>query len=369
MKTTIITIPDFTNYGNRLQNYASQYVISQISRDCTSLRVETRNPLSNKFKGQVRSILSLTLPKLLYKKKPSSIRYTYFEQFTKKNITKKVYKFDNLKIPCSVNTIFDYFIVGSDQVWNPTFWGVDNEETLFNNYLLAFALPEKRISYAASFGISEIPLEWKEGFKKELSKFKAISVREEDGAKIVKELTDRNVEVLIDPTMMLSADMWRSVAKRARARKGKNRPYILKYFLGNQTEELRTYIQSIANKNKLEVYELLDIQYPELYTTGPDEFLDLIDNATLICTDSFHATAFSILFSKPFLVMNREQKGMNNMSSRISTLLSKLHLEYRMPGQVKENEIFECDYNEAYQALEKERAKAIAFLKKAMSLE
>ncbi|MBU3111063.1 polysaccharide pyruvyl transferase family protein [Clostridium lacusfryxellense] len=365
MKTAIITITDFSNIGNRLQNYAVQQVLLQMNQEPKSLRVRIDMNVHKRFKQQIRRICSIILPKTLYRKKPASVRFTLFEQFTRKYILEKIYVDKNNSF-CDVKMDkFDYYIVGSDQVWNPNYL----ETNLFNNYLLTFATPEKRISYAASFGVSELPEEWKKCFAEELSKFKAISVREDAGAKIIKELTGRDVEVLIDPTMMLNADTWRQISKKARVRKREKKSYILKYFLGDQSEERKKYIQSIADKNGLEVYDLLDIRYREIYTAGPDEFLDLIDHAALICTDSFHATTFSILFAKPFLVMNREQEGMGNMGSRIITLLSKLHLERRISGKIEENQIFECDYHEAYQALEKEREKAYTFLKKAMSLE
>lgn len=363
MKNAIITITDRNNYGNRLQNYALQRVLEKYGESC-SLVEDIQLSAYGKVKRKIRKFVSFKLPNFASKRNPDYVRRTYFEKFSDAYINESKYMLKNGKIFEDINDSYDYFFVGSDQVWNPTFESIANN---IDKYLLKFVNPKKRIAYAASFGVSELTKKWKLRFAKELLKFKAISVREEAGAKIVKELTGRDAEILIDPTMILEADTWRQVAQKAPNKKSKKTPYILKYFLGDQTEKRKAYIQSIADKNSLEVYELLDVNYPELYAVGPDGFLDLIDHAALICTDSFHAVAFSILFGKPFLVMNRTQENAINMSSRITTLLNKLHLERKMPGIIEENEIFECNYSKAYQVLQKERKRAYAFLKKALS--
>ena len=114
---------------------------------------------------------------------------------------------------------------GSDQVWNPKF------DRLSDVDLLSFATPEQRISFSASFGISELPENSKEKAKRELEKFKAISVREDRGKEIVEELTERkDVQVLVDPTMLLTSEEWDKVAKKPEQLKTDK--YILNYFLG-----------------------------------------------------------------------------------------------------------------------------------------
>lgn len=369
MKDAIITVPGFWNLGNRLQNYAAYQVLISLNQNAVSIRGETWQNSLGTFNKKIRYICSLSAPGIMKHVKLNSVRYSNFERFSKQNDPECVYYSDSLRIPNSVGNQFDFFIAGSDQIWNPNFWG-ENEtaETFFNNYLLTFAHTEKRISYAASFGVSTLPEKWKSRFANELTKFKAISVREESGAKIVKELTGRDAEVLIDPTMMLCADQWRKISRTSRIRTKKACPYILKYFLGDQSQEKRSCIQSIAKDNNLDIYELLDKNYPELYTVAPDEFIDLMDHASLIYTDSFHATVFAILFHKPFVVMQRTEAGMADMSSRLTTLLGKLHLERKLPDKIKKEDIFECDYNMAYQYLESERKKAYAFLKDALGI-
>ena len=110
-----------------------------------------------------------------------------------------------------------------------------------------------------------------------------------------------------------------------------------------------------------------DRDQPELYVSGPEEFIFLLSKAKLVLTDSFHACVFSFLFRKPFLVYKREDTQ-NNMMSRIDTLLKKFKLQRKFVDSGLHNELFECDYDLGYEILAKERVKVIEFLKKSMNL-
>ena len=209
---------------------------------------------------------------------------------------------------------------GSDQVWNPKF------DRLSDVDLLSFATPEQRISFSASFGISELPENSKEKAKRELEKFKAISVREDRGKEIVEELTERkDVQVLVDPTMLLTSEEWDKVAKKPEQLKTDK--YILNYFLGEISEKRKKEIERIAKENNCEIINILDKNSP-FYQTGPSEFLYLEKNAFLICTDSFHSSVFAILYNRPFVVFDREDSNVK-MNSRLDTLLKKFKLENR----------------------------------------
>lgn len=363
----IITLPSFMdyNYGGILQNYALTYYLNKNNYPAKTIRCDA-DSAKDVFKLFIYNNLHIVFGKEDKKIKihfdnVSINRNKNFQKFIKDNIESQSYCFYNGATYKKIEKTFDKLIVGSDQVWNPI-WAINHRN--FKRYFLNFIPQEKRISYAASFGTSEIPDKWQRSFSDSLKKFSAISVREESGAKIINDLCGREAEVLIDPTMLLTVEEWRNVSNKSSIRNGK--PYLLKYFLGTQNKERQKYMQSIADKHGLEVYDLLDKKNSILYSSGPGEFLDLIDNAAVVCTDSFHATVFSILFGTPFLIMDREQEGIGSMISRITTLLSKLHLEQRMPGVVKEDYIFDCDYNEAYKILDFERKKAKSFLNKAL---
>ena len=226
---------------------------------------------------------------------------------------------------------------------------------------------KKKISYAASFGISSIPEMKKIYVSNELKRFKAISVREDDGKKIVENLTNRNdIEVVIDPTMLLSKNDWKEISKKPKNMTEKK--YILNYFLGDISKNKADIINKFAEDNNYEVINILD-KNSKYYECGPSEFLYLIDNAELICTDSFHSCVFSILFDKSFVVFDRENEKHQTMSSRIETLINKFKLDNRKFNGIEITKENIChDYTNAYKVLDEERKKANEFLKKALDI-
>lgn len=232
--------------------------------------------------------------------------------------------------------------------------------------LLNFAKDNQKISFSASFGINKLPNNLVEYAKKELLKFKAISVREDAGKKIVEDLTGRkDVQVLVDPTMLLTAEEWDKVSKKPEQLKTDK--YILNYFLGELSESRKKEIYRIAKENNCEVINILDKNSP-FYQTGPSEFLYLEKNAFLICTDSFHSSVFAILYNRPFVVFNREQKNVASMNSRLETLINKFNLKNReFKGKMTEENL-NHDYTEAYKILKKEREKSKMFLEKALAI-
>lgn len=188
-----------------------------------------------------------------------------------------------------------------------------------------------------------------------------ISVREEAGAKIIKDLTGRDATVLVDPTMLLTKEEWRNVSKKPKG--AKEGGYILTYFLSPKCDAAKERLEEIRDGR--EVYELLNEKDKVVGTVGPSEFLWLFDHADMIITDSFHACVFSFLFNKPFLVYDRNWNE-GNMNSRLETLLSKFHLERKYINSALKNDVWEHDYTEGYKQLEIEREKAINFLKEAL---
>ena len=352
-KIGIVTINDNNNYGNRLQNYATQSYLEKLGFVTETLK--NKEPYNEKRKFIVRLLKN----RLKKNNQILSGRKNCFEDFNKniKFSTNNITAFSNIK------NKYDYFVVGSDQVWNP------NIGRLRDVDLLMFANDKQKISFSASFGIEEIPNENRKKVKKELSKFKAISVREDAGKKIISKIVNRNdVEVLIDPTMLLSSDEWDVVAKKPKqVNLLKNNKYILNYFLGELSDNRKKEIERVAKENKCDIISILDKKSP-FYLTGPSEFLYLEKNAFLICTDSFHSSVFAILYNKPFLVFSREGNG-NKMNSRIETLLNKFELKNRKFNDKKiiENNL-KHDYSNAYEILEKERKRTQDFLKKALDI-
>lgn len=378
-KIGIITIYDNNNYGNKLQNYATQEIIKSFNKfEVTTIKNKDRNLyIFEKIKTKIKYIIKFCLKPIIKKIKPNTkfnknvdkkvlkLRLKNFEEFDKLiNKTKNFVYMQNSN--SKLDNEYDYFIVGSDQVWNPYFRKPKNK--IKPIYLLNFAEDKKKISFAASFGISKLPKEAEPKAKRAFNSFKAISVREEQGKRIIENLTGRkDVEVLLDPSMLLTDQEWDKVAKKPNQIKS-DRKFILIYFLGNLAASRKEQINKIAKENDCYIINILDKNDP-FYVCGPSEFLWLEKNAFLICTDSFHSSVFAILYDKPFVVFDREQKGMNNMGSRIDTLLSKFQLEdRRYNGKEITKENLEHDYTNAYKILEEEREKSKKFLEKALDI-
>ena len=357
-KVGIITINDLNNYGNRLQCYALQEFLKDnkiISENIYNYNQTLKNKILTKGKKIVNSFLK---PKEFKIKKQRNKAFKKFDR----NINYSNYKILNEKCNSKINNEYDYFIVGSDQVWNTRFNTIVSKTDF-----LHFANNNKRISYAASFGTSDISNNFKEDYFKEISRFKAISVREDSGKNIIKKNTNRNdVEVLIDPTLLLDSKKWHKISKKPEMLN--NKKYILCYFLGNIPQKTKEEITRIAKEKKWEIINILDKE-SQYYSTGPSEFLYLEENAELICTDSFQSSVFAFLYNKPFIIFDREDKH-ENMNSRLETLISKFKLENRrFNGEKITKENLNHNYKEAYKILEEERKKSEKFLKKALDIE
>lgn len=374
-KVGIITLNGYKNYGNRLQNYALQEVIKSLGFEVETIINNTKfisssnsniNFLNKIARLKEKNIIELynifqtKIENYLYKNKLHQQRTQIFKDFSLSYITETDFSISEDNIPENFSDGYDFFVTGSDQVWNPNYRKGSPIE------FLTFAPPEKRISYAASFGISKIPKEYAENYRLWLSEMSHISVREEAGAKIVKELTGKNATIVLDPTMLLSKDEWLSISKTP-----KNKPtkrYLLTYFLGEVPKERIKLLKKIAGDNDLKIVNLAQIKDRAHYLSGPSEFIDYINSASVFCTDSFHGAVFSILLDTPFIVFNREGKA-PSMNSRIETLLRTFKLESRSANNIKTNsQIFDVDYSHVVPILKEERRKAIGYLENALGI-
>ena len=346
------------NFGNRLQNYALQEFLKK-----NDLEVDTLINACSKYDTKIKmgNQVFMILYKLYIKSKivKSISRCNKFLKFNKKHIRYSKYTVNNNKRSWGQKLIdnYDYFICGSDQIWNPSF--LSNGAAHF----LYYVPKEKKLTYAPSFGVDEVQDSRKGEYKKYLEDFCDISVREEKGREIVEDLLGYNdAKVLVDPTMLLTAEEWDRIAIRPKEfDRLDGRKYILNYFLGTLSDTRKKEILRIASENNCLIIDLLDKNDP-FYSSGPSEFLYLEKNAFLICTDSFHSSVFAFLYNRPFVVFNREGK-MSNMNSRIQTLISKFGLEDRAYiGDRITQKNLSHDYSKAFDILEMERKKAKEYL-------
>ena len=187
-----------------------------------------------------------------------------------------------------------------------------------------------------------------------------ISIREQQGAATVKELSGIDVPVVVDPTLLLSADDWRKVSRQPTWYHGED--YILTYFLGKRPAAVDEIIKSTG----LKVVNLLDENVYEHYVTGVDEFIWAIEHAKLVYTDYFHGTVFSIIFRRPFVVCDRIGNSIETkMTSRIDSLLQLFGLEARR-GTIENNYSIEEPLTMNYPDLEpvftRERKRSFDYL-------
>lgn len=357
-KAVIITIYDPNpNMGNRLQNYAVQTVLQNMELETVSIAF--RKCILNKKTKIKLAIHKMTNYRFtsnteFWKLMPGQIKA--FNQFNDKYI-KTLHIKDINDIPQA-----DFYVLGSDQIWNPQWWNTENPYMEKNIYFATFAKAENIVCFSPSFGKSDIPDEWISWFRRNLHKIDKLTVREEEGRQIIKRLTRKEALVTIDPTLMIEAPEWDKIADMPQ-NIDINKNYILTYFLGGRSKKIDEDIKNYAEQLNAEVYYLFDRQYTELFFVNPSEFLTLIKNARLILTDSFHACVFSFIYQKPFLVYEREDaKG---MMSRINTLLQKFHLERKYINSGLKNDLLECEYEDGYKILEIEREKLQKYLQEA----
>lgn len=373
MKIGIITILKVNNYGAELQAYATQAFLKAMGHNVEIIdylfyknsdfkRTRKSRPI---FKMGIRKGLAEFLyPIITHLKERDSekslTRKDNFDSFHRENTTmsRTFRTIDELYSDCPD---YDAYIAGSDQIWNPCIY------SSILPYLLDFAPVEaKRIAYASSFGVSSLPENVKSIYKTQLTRFDSIGVRERAGVEIVEDL-GLKAENVLDPTLMLTAEEWDKVKKDY---PGLPKKYVAVYEL-TPSEALRNTAKEIARRLGIPVVMICKSASPEdadfinIVDAGPAHFLSIMKNAEFVVTNSFHGTAFSINFCRPFYTLAR--RGKNNNSRQIN-LLNLLGLTDRLlfEGIVPPEDI-SLDFTEAMQLLMQEREKSKKFIKTALN--
>ncbi|MBQ6907063.1 MAG: polysaccharide pyruvyl transferase family protein, partial [Clostridia bacterium] len=319
-KLGIVTITALENFGNRLQNYALQEVLKNLGFEVETIPNHTvyryrQSPFFTLAK-KAASILTHS-PKHISELR----RKQAFDAFNKKYIKFSRCYSTNKYIPKKLNDNYDFFIAGSDQIWNPYY------NFNFDLNFLAFADKSKRVAYSASFSVDEIPREKVSDFNQYLSAIDNISVREYEGAKIIEELTDKKAPVTLDPTLLIDAEDWRKIAVKP-SFISNNEQFIFVYYLGKRDDLEKLKDNVIKEHPEWKSCRIIDIgltDNTEIYSVSPDNFLWLTDNASAVITDSYHGTIFSLIFNTPFVSMLTKGDSFS-MDSRIKTLFKTLDL-------------------------------------------
>lgn len=341
----IITLPGSYNYGNRLQAYATTSVFRKFGFDASLLEADERPNIIRDSKSLV---------KRLFGQKPvhpeatmSGVRLAAFSRF---NANMTIERIESIS---SLSSHFSLFSVGSDQTWNPHYFAYNDDW-----YFLTFARPEQRIALAPSIGLDSLDRRQSRHIAKGVLGFPSLSVREQRGAELIKECTGIDAEVICDPTLVISADEWRAVSDGRCTPSG---PYIFTYLLGGIGSEASAVLEKVSDHGQIPVVPLTDRQKPGEPDAGPAEFIDLIDNATHVVTDSFHAAVFSSILKTPLTIVHRE--GGASMFSRLEQLSGMLGIEEKVYGSPGYDLSRAGDYEGVYEAIACERAHFIDYLK------
>lgn len=325
MKKILLVTLQGDNIGNRLQNYALQEKIKEMN-------FEVYNPYYNltefdSVRKRIEYGIKVFLASIGVKKyKPNWIRKKRLKKYSEFNskYIDNMFKINFSDIFKRNWEEFDYSVTGSDQVWHG--WTNNKYELLY--FYLEFMPISKRVSYAPSFGFDEFPKEQMSVHLNSLNKMANLSIREKSGADLIEKYVARDAKLVLDPTLLLSASDWKRIEKPSPLYKGKD--YILVYFLGEKDIHYINDINKISRRKNLDIIDVYDRDNFDSMLTTPDEFIWLVEHAEYVCTDSFHATVFSILFHKKFLSFKRKEFGMDKMFNRIENILSIYNLVDRV---------------------------------------
>lgn len=380
MKIGLVTFYYAHHYGAQLQAYALMKSITSSSEtaDCDIIDYVRPDTIiaSNVFqpirsvRGVVRSLHSaLHYPAL-------QRRYTRFNQFIKDHmhLSKEVYRTPESVL--AAPPTYDMYVCGSDQIWNPVIYPGNNfDPTFFMTFTNA-----PKVSYAPSFGISSIPERNREELIGYLNTFNALSVREYEGADIIKSLTGKEASVVLDPTLLLTDKEWDELTTEPT----ENEPYMLCYFV-TLTQSYIDQIRKIKEATGLKAIWLCGNRkgpqgFKKILDAGPSEFLTLFKHADFVCTNSFHGTVFSVIFGREFVCFSNHyqyssiEAGSNMLNSRVFTLLDKLGLADRLIPVDSQDSILDVikkfkplDYDQVSLGLAQEREASLAFLSAAIN--
>lgn len=328
----------YHNYGSVLQSFALQKKVQCKGFDTEIINyTESKVAKINRCRdfeylySRLKMLWKVFKMKFVLRKQMACLsdRHRAYDQFIEKyfNFSKHICRLNQIPDLCEN---YKLVLLGSDQVWHPM--------NVYMDFFTMNYVPNhiKKAAYAPSFGVKTIPNKYKSFYRSYLSRINYLSCRENTGVNLIKELVNRDALHVCDPTMLLDSSEWREELRQTPFINGK---YIFCYLLGNNPNQ-RNWVRQLKEKTGYKIVALTHIdeyvksdnKYADEtpYNVGPLDFLNLIDNASYVITDSFHASVFSILFHKQFFVFDRfEQTRGSSTVTRITSLLSVLGLNNR----------------------------------------
>ena len=363
IRTATITWITFRNYGTFLQAYALQHVLRGMGYD--NRIIDDKPIIDKKFPPAPPRKLSLYWKIRI---RLAKLYHNIIGDIHRKPTSEDLYqKFRNQYLlldsdfirPEDLNERYDVFIAGSDQIWLP------NEEVFDPYFYLNFA-KKKKISYAPSVGASEYPKAFIHRSKSLLERFDHISVREQMGKNLLSSFIDKDIEVVLDPTLLLKAEEWDNVAAGPVFRGKYAFLYMLTYnenyinFAIHDAAKRGLRLITVSNEPRLIAFT------DKVVEAGPSEFISLIKYADFVYSDSFHGTVFSLLYHKKFVTFRRFQPdSATNQNSRLENLFNILDIQGTFLGE-KECEAgvipLAYDKNSVDEKIEKYRKLSVEYL-------
>lgn len=362
MKIGILTMYRSGNYGATLQAYATKQAIiengfgdAEIINYCSDAVKQKIDKRFIKKAGLFRTAVAC-VEKIYYFPRMKKVNafidsYAPAGQLKKEDLAK-------------LNDNYDVFLSGSDQIWNPELQQGDY------SYLLDFVTdPQKKRSYGSSFGTKAISDEYKESYKKLLSEYQHLTVREVAGVELIDELIGRKADLVLDPTLLLTPAQWEAKLPQ-RKFKGK---FVFAYQMAHSSLIAKVVSRARRQFDSKAVFVPFPILgackcRPSLNLSSL-EWLRAIHNSEFVVTDSFHGVVFSIIFRKQFYYIITSDTVRKRLS-RLETLLDSLGISGRLIDDVEKCDFsVSIDYDEVHEKLDSLRQRSLSILKELVTNE
>lgn len=369
MKVILTTVFSAFNYGSSLQALAGKRIIEKTGYECELVKLKSLIKGRDVRIGKLMTILFRSI----FLNKNNSLK-TYNNSYNKtlaEGTECKFFNFTDTYLKPQEVTYGDLkrmaeesiaCISGSDQIWNSSTLYVDPL------YYLRFAPQYKRVAFSPSFGRDFIADYNKEKMRKWIIDYPYLSVREDSGVKLIKELTGRDATHLLDPTLIINSEEWKSIL----CIEDKPNDYILAYFLDEPSDYAKKCLKKLKEKLDCKIlaipYKFEYMDYSDsIVAAGPKEFVELVANAKVVCTDSFHGTVFALNMHTPFFAFEREYGSANKQSERVLSILRKVNMLDRYQPKNVVEELNNLDFEHSEEILNVERKKAYDYVNNAIN--
>lgn len=368
-KIGIITFLRGLNFGGVLQAYGLYKSIETLGYQAEI--VDYLPPSINQFQefipsfnysSPLKSAIMYFYKGLLYRSQGNIMEEKY-RTFIDENIITSTTKYSTDESLKEISG-YDAFVCGSDIIWNP-------RHLAHRGFTLNFVPPgTPRIAYAPSFAADSIPERYHEFICEDLQAFASLSTREEQGKRIVREISGRDAEVVLDPTLLLTNDDWRILEAPGETRK----PYVLCFTLYHDDYfvQLLKRIRKEHGLRVLYVYPhpgfILDVGSEKRFDVGPRDFLDIYRNASFVLSGSYHSVLFSINYRKPFYFIPDPRPSLRQRNARVLEVLRRFGLESRIVPEsgLPSSASLEIDYSPSEPLIEAWRTKSLTYLSDAL---